>query len=329
MVKFDFLISSERSGSNLITKIIDGHSLYCGPASPHLLRVFKPIMSKYGDLTNSTKWDTFINDVLDFFNCKIGIWEANYTKQELKAIKDRSLASVVKYIYKKETCIHSKTNVFIKEVRTYDLVSYINQTFIKPKFIWLVRDPRDMALSWSKSPVHRGDIVRASNIWKYDQRATIDIYKQLKDSKNILLLKYEDLISNQLEAMQMVCNFLDIEFENQMINFYKSKMSITNASKTDNWRNLNKEIISNNSKKYESDLSSDQIQFIEYVCSTEMEYLGYNKDYERLSDNDFETIQRDLLSKERYNKPEYNFISEEEKLKRTKWYDKLLQIQNH
>lgn len=49
-MKFDFLICSERSGSNLITKLLDNHSKYCGPTPPHLLRVFYPVLDKYGDL---------------------------------------------------------------------------------------------------------------------------------------------------------------------------------------------------------------------------------------------------------------------------------------
>jgi len=327
-VKFDFLICSERSGSNLITKLIDSHSLYCGPTPPHLLRVFEPLMVKYGDLDKYSNWERFIGDVLDFFNCKIGVWEARFSKHELMSIKNRSLAAVVKYIYKKEADIHNKTHVFIKEVRAYNLVDYVSRVFSNPKFIWLVRDPRDMALSWSKSPVHRGDIVRASNIWKNDQKASMKIYKQLKDKKNVLLVKYEDLITKQEQVMQTVCSFLEIDFEDKMINFHKNKMSVANASTTDNWKNLNKKIMTHNSKKYKTGLNELQIQYIEYTCCLEMEYLGYKRDYGLLSDNQFKVVHEDLLSKERYEKPEYNFISEDEKKKRALWYDKLLNIQN-
>lgn len=328
MMKFNFLICSERSGSNLLTKLIDNHSLYCGPTPPHLLRVFEPIMDKYGDLENYAHWEKFINDVLEFFNCKIGVWESSFTKQELSTLKERSLENVVRYIYTKEAEIHNKAHVFIKEVRTYNLVPFIKNAYSEAKFIWLVRDPRDMALSWSKSPVHRGDIVRAAQIWKKDQYESIKIYKQLEKSNTILLVKYEDLISKQEQIMQLICDFLNIEFENEMVDFHKNKMSMANSSKTDNWKNLNKSIMTNNSKKYQTGLSRSQIQFVEYVCKEEMEFLGYNKDFALLSNEDFETIHQDLLPKERHEKQEYNLISEEEKQKRTKWYDKLLQIQN-
>ena len=37
MVSFDFLICSERSGSNLIAKVMDTHPDACGPFPPHIL----------------------------------------------------------------------------------------------------------------------------------------------------------------------------------------------------------------------------------------------------------------------------------------------------
>jgi len=154
------------------------------------------------------------------------------------------------------------------------------------------------------------------------------IYKQLKDKKNVLLVKYEDLITKQEQVMQTVCSFLEIDFEDKMINFHKNKMSVANASTTDNWKNLNKKIMTHNSKKYKTGLNELQIQYIEYTCCLEMEYLGYKRDYGLLSDNQFKVVHEDLLSKERYEKPEYNFISEDEKKKRALWYDKLLNIQN-
>lgn len=326
-MKFDFLICSERSGSNLITKLLDNHSKYCGPTPPHLLRVFEPVMFKYGDLNNSENWNAFVNDIYEFFNCKIGVWKAHLTKEELLLVKIRTLAEVVKYIYNKEAKNHNKENVFVKEVRTYNFLPFIKDNFTSSKFIWLVRDPRDMVLSWSKSPVHRGDIVRASKIWREDQQKTIELYEKLKHTQTFLLVKYEDLITNQKEVLNSICDFLDVDFEKSMIEFHKNKMSIANAGKTDNWKNLNKEIIVNNSKKYLENFSKEQIQYIEYICQEEMDYFGYEKEYELLNEYDFKVLKEKLSIQERNEKPEYQLISEDEKLKREKWYAKFLEIQ--
>lgn len=325
-MKFDFLISSERSGSNLITKLLDNHSQYCGPTPPHLLRVFYPVIDKYGDLKNDENWTHLVQDVLEFFNAKIGVWQTQFSKEELIKIEPRNLASLVTYIYIKEAELHSKGRVFIKEVRTYDFFNEINKDFSGAKFIWLVRDPRDMALSWSQSPVHRGDIVRASNIWQKNQSETLKLYQQFPGK--ILLVKYEDLISNQEHELQRICKFLDIAFEQEMVDYHKKKISQDNAAQTDNWKNLNQSIIKDNSKKYLKALKREQIQFIEFVCREELNVLEYKLEFSLISNDEFDELLMSLQKEERNEKQEYQLISEEEKLKRTIWYKKLLEIQS-
>ncbi|AWM13036.1 hypothetical protein DI487_03595 [Flavobacterium sediminis] len=324
-MKFDFLISSERSGSNLITKLIDNHSLYCGPTPPHLLRVFDPVMDKYGNLEEEANWDAFIKDIHDFFYCKIGVWKSDFSKEELKSVAPRTLANVVRYIYEKEAKAHHKTKVFVKEVRTYDFFNAVVQGFDDAKFIWLVRDPRDMALSWSKSPVHRGDIVRSARVWAKNQSETLKLFKQFPDK--ILLVKYEDLILNQDAELQKICNFLDIAYETTMVDYHKNKISRENAVQTDNWKNLDKSIIKDNSKKYLKSLTKEQIQFIEYVCQHEMEALNYPFEFPVLSAEEFDVIEPLLQREERHEKAEYQLIDDEEKRKREKWYKKFTEIQ--
>lgn len=323
-MKFDFLICSERSGSNLITKLLDNHSKYCGPTPPHLLRVFYPILHKYGDLSEDVNWKKLVEDVYDFFNVKIGVWQTKPVKEKMLILNPRTLASLVQYIYNIEAKNHNKERVFIKEVKTYDFFNEINHDFPNAKFVWMVRDPRDMALSWNKSPVHRGDVVRAAKIWQVNQSETLKLYHQFPNK--ILLVKYEDLIRNQNKELKRICEFLDIEFEERMLNYHEKKISKENAVQTDNWKNLKKSILKDNSKKYLKSLRKEQIQFVEYVCYEEMGKLDYNLEFPIISNQDFENLSLLLQKEERNEKPEYSLISEEEKLKRTIWYKKLLEI---
>ena len=62
-----WLISSERSGSNLIIKIIDNHTKICAPVISYLIRFASKSSSS---LTTSKK--LLINSL---FYSKIGIWK--------------------------------------------------------------------------------------------------------------------------------------------------------------------------------------------------------------------------------------------------------------
>ncbi|TXB63701.1 sulfotransferase [Vicingus serpentipes] len=325
-MRLDFLISSERSGSNLITKLIDTHSLYIGPSPVHLIRSFALSMPKYGSLSNNKNWDTFIVDIYDFFNFKIGIWNSSFSFDELLDINDRSLEGVINYLYAKEAKSFNKNYVFVKEVKTYLFYDFIKKKFNNAKFIWLIRDPRDVASSWSKSPVHRGDIVRGSNVWKEDQLKTMSLYKELIHSNQILLVKYEDLITNQAEVTKSICSFLEVEYEPTMINFHQNKLASKNAIQTDNWKNLNRKIITTNHKKYLKSLSKKQIQYIEYLCREEMKYFDYKNEYPIITEIEFNKLSDALNKEERFEKKEYQLIDAKEKQKREIWQRKFFEI---
>jgi hypothetical protein len=327
-MNIDFLISSERSGSNLITKIIDNHSVYSGPSPAHLIRAFSLNMKKYGDFSITKNWNLFINDFLNLFVFKIGIWNTTFSFNELSSLKERSLPNAIKYIYTKEVKSLNKKRCFIKEVKTYQFYDFITKNFKNSKFIWLVRDPRDVASSWSKSPVHRGDIVRGTKVWKEDQQNTILLYKKLLNKNKILLVKYEDLISDQNKVTQDVCTFLGIKHEPNMINYHQNELSAKNANQTDNWKNLNKRIITTNHKKFLKNLNKNQIQYIEYLCKDEMNYFDYNFEFPALTKEEFAEISSKLSLLERNEKNEYHLIDNEEKFKRKRWQESFNTIKN-
>ena len=65
-VQFDFLLCSERSGSNLITQILDSHSEVSGPFPSHLLLRVGRHVARYGDLRDDASWRALVTDVVDY-----------------------------------------------------------------------------------------------------------------------------------------------------------------------------------------------------------------------------------------------------------------------
>ena len=101
---FDFLMCSERSGSNLITKLLNAHPRVCGPFPSHLFRTISSNYTGYGDLSTDANWETFIE--------------------------------------------------------------YLLAHFPGSRYLWVVRDPRDMVLTWRT--LAYGGAVRATDVWLAD-----------------------------------------------------------------------------------------------------------------------------------------------------------------
>ncbi|MEM6298471.1 MAG: sulfotransferase, partial [Bacteroidota bacterium] len=245
---------------------------------------------------------------------KLGNWNAQFETEEFQTCT--SFSQFYQKLYLKEANLQGKSSVFIKENHTYKYYDYINSAFDNPKFIFLVRDPRDMALSWTRSPIHRGDIVRAAKIWQTDQSESI---KLLKAKENIHLVKYQDLLINFEEEVKQICEFLEVDYHESMLNYHQNTYAQKDAKITHDWKNLSKPVMKNNFNKFKQHLREDQVTYIESLCHQEMSFLGYEFLYPLLEGKKFQDLEEKLLKEERHEKPEYQEVPEEERKKRVEW----------
>ena len=287
-----FLICSERSGSNLITRMLDAHPEVCGPPPTHAVRTFSQNILRYGDLTRDDNWTDLTEDLADLLANQLGAWRTSTPASEIRqAAAERTLAAALRVPYEREAAAHGKQTLFIKENQTERLLPYILTAFPDSRFVYLVRDPRDMALSWKLSSNHPGRVARGAEVWKQNQERGIACYGFLKPTGRIHLLRYEDLIEDPEREMNRICRFLDLPYSAEMLSFYGQGSTRANASRLKDWENLARPVMSGNSRKYRKALSGPEIEFVEALCRDEMEFLSYPLEYER---SDLE-IARDAL----------------------------------
>jgi hypothetical protein len=278
---FTFLICSERSGSNLITKVFDSHPGFCGPAPSHLIRAFANNILRYGDITLDENWRTLLTDVADYLTFQLGTWKTKWTADGLlRDVEERSLAALIAHVYRAEARAHGKSRVFVKENQTFAFTPFLLTAYPKAKFLFQVRDPRDMVLSWKLSPSHPGGVRKGTEVWKSDQANGISLYGHIKEASKIAILRYEDLLANAEKELKRICTFLGVDYSPTMLEFHKQDQTVANAERIKGWNNLGKPLIRRNFAKYRGRLSEVEIRYIEAVCAEEMAFFGYDPDYD-------------------------------------------------
>ena len=140
----------------------------------------------------------------------------------------------------------------------------ISEAFPGCKFVHVVRDPRDVALSarkaWKKS------LTRVAYQWQCGVLAANDFYQEYPEA--ILTVRYEDLLADSRNVLSSVCNFLDLSFDESLLELTGSREKMGDAAgfpglKTDNTGKFEKGI---NERERE--------RFTSYIYS-EMTTLGY------------------------------------------------------
>lgn len=276
---FIFLMCSERSGSNLITKIMDAHHNICGPSPKHLFNPVTRNAFRYEPLAEAENWAILLEDIERLLGVSFSTWKTSFTKKDLCALAPRGkLANLLRNIFLEEARSHDKQHCFIKENQLYEFTPFLLTHFPEARFLYLVRDPRDMALSWSRNPTHMGGVVHGAQQWKRDQQQFMKNHAILRDKGLSRMIHYEELIRAPEETVQGICDFFGLPFDSSMLNFHENELTRRNAQTLPAWINLGKPIMNDNSGKYRPALSDDEIALIEHICRPEMHALGYEPD---------------------------------------------------
>lgn len=253
------------------------HSKISAPSPKHIMNPIFRNLFRYGNLTNKSNWEKLISDLHALYIVEFSIWNTNVSKHEiLTNVKCGDVAGLYDFIFGREMEFTGAELSFIKENQLYEFYPFINKFFPDSKFVYLIRDPRDMALSWKASKSHVGGFLSAARQWKKDQQNSLKLTACISED-NLYILKYEDLISNTSYHLKKLCKYLGLDYEEGMLSFYKSDTVRTNASREDNWKNLSKPVMSNNSNKFLQHMSKEDILFVEYICQFEMPYFGYER----------------------------------------------------
>jgi hypothetical protein len=307
---------SERSGSNLITKIFDSHPDICGPSTSHIADVLCPNLFKFGAM-NSLTWSQLVENVHTLLESKNAFWNKNFTFKELSEITEKNnVHALFDHIYSAEAQCHEKTSVFIKENRIYEFLPFFMQMAPNAKYLYMVRDPRDMAASWKHSYSIRGGAVRGAKVWLEDQQGFLKARSWLGNVR-VPLFKYEHLLDSPVETISKVCSKIGYQFHPDMLNFYLKPSTKENANRAADWQNVDKPLKTDNAGRYLERLTKQEIQYVEFLCQELMVAFDYKLTYPLLTQAEFDELEVELLLVEPNVKPAYEYeTSEDEKLRR-------------
>ena len=270
------LLHTERSGSNLTRSILGNHSHIHSPTPPNLISPFSKIIGLYGDLNNDKSFANLCEDIIYYLQNRHTKWNVTYDADYLfNKVPKRSLMSVIDTVYQEELIKSKKTIVFIKEIKLDKHFFHFYNTFSNSKFIYLIRDGRDAVTSAMTSSSFNTSADLFADRWNSEQIAFLSIYKTLKAQNKIIPVYYEDLLTEPEKLVKDICKFLNVDFEDNMLNFFKHKGRIEESKIVHGWKNLSSPILQNNFEKYKNYFSKRELFKIESKMFMTLCLLGY------------------------------------------------------
>ncbi|MFW5793380.1 MAG: sulfotransferase family protein [Bacteroidota bacterium] len=282
-----FILGNPRSGTSLFRLMLNQHSEIVAPPESGFLQWW---YHKYNDWTKkdnfSNRLELFLNDL--FTSKKIETWVLDREKLKNFIIAKNpadygTLIGCVYLAYKSQSdnirVIADKNNYFISHIPE------LKSIWPDAKFIHLIRDGRDVACSYidvdklktdspykPKLPIN---IEQIANEWIKNNRTIAQLHKE--NSENYFLIKYEDIISKTQKALRGVCDFLDLNFEYNMLDYYNQKnVSKAEPLQTLDWKEKTRDKPDPKKiKRYKHDLNQEQIKLFNRIAEPELKLYGY------------------------------------------------------
>ena len=268
-----FIGGCHRSGTTLLGSMIGAHSnCICVPESQFKIDVLSSIIS---NKFNEMNIRLVAKKIENHFRFKL--WEMemphiphNDTTLSYPKLLDRIVEKYSEKVGK------SDANIWVDH--TPANICYVNtlmELFPNSKFIHIVRDGRAVASSIMKLGWGPNEINKAAHFW--NEKIAYGLAAELHWGKDrVLLIRYEDLLTNSEATMIKICQFLNIDYQRDMIEGlgfrvpdYTSKQHALVGQKP-NQKRIN---------DWEVKLKPRQIEIFESTTHGLLTYFGYQLKY--------------------------------------------------
>lgn len=236
--KLVFLMGTQRSGTTLLTRALSSHEDIFVQNEISVHKVF-----------SENQKSQIIDNI----------------SEQIKVRHGRTLMDFV---------ADGKKIVGVKDPQLTEYISQLEQFLPEAKFVVIVRDARGVVASYIDNKWGLGTNAYTGALrWKTEVEQQLSFMARHPD--NFLLIRFEDLVQDMEKELRKVCDFVEIAFHSEMLDYHGKKAQFkANKSNINTNQKPNAEI----SKKWKSKLSEKEISIIDSVANVTLEKLHYSVD---------------------------------------------------
>lgn len=265
-----FVVGSARSGTTLLRLMLNAHRAVAVPPESRFITEIQysndPIdterfLSALGSNKRFEAWDLPPETVRE----EIGSDRVPY-------------ADAIAAAYRSYARVHGKNRWGDKTPRYVEHIPFISGLFPNARFIHLIRDGRNVALSYGNVPFGPKNVAKAAALWE------LRVSKGCRDGRALgggryLEIRYEDLVEDAAGEARDICDFLELEFDPGMLEYTeRAKDAVLDRAARFN-PNVTKEPTT--TRSWEQEMPEKHVAIFEAIAGDCLSELGYRRRYPR------------------------------------------------
>ncbi len=271
-----FMIGTQRSGSNLLRLMLNQLPEIAAPHPPHILQRMMPLLPDYGDLADDGNFSQLVEDICRLVELNPVPWEGVVLDRDdvARRCRERSVPAVHGAVY--DICAEAKgaRTWCCKSLANINYAAEIEACFGEPRYIYLYRDGRDVAVSFSKAVVGEKHFYHIAREWAATQEIALRLRERIGPER-FISVSYEELTAYPERTARLLCAFLGVAFRSSMLDYHGTREARRAAASSELWKNVTSPVMKNNSRKFLREASKRDIGIFESVAGRVLDALGY------------------------------------------------------
>lgn len=216
-----FIVGVGRSGTTLLRMMLDSHPCLTVPPETHF---WAKITESPGDFDDRTSFYRYVTSHATWKNLDLN---KSLFKKALKSQKKFTAAFGMRAFYhcyaltQNKPFYGEKTPLYLKSM------DKIQQQLPEACFIHIIRDGRDVALSYQKVHFGPNEITKLAKLWQ----DRIKEGRLLAKKVRYLEIKYEKLISNTEDVLKECMDFIGLDYSKKMLDYHEESKTKLEAMK--------------------------------------------------------------------------------------------------
>ena len=269
------IVGCGRSGTTLIKSILNHHN---NVSVVHETFYFDNIVKNLNKRKNVT-----YAEAIEYLLSRWWLKESGFTMESiLNQLPDDKGSKYDPYLLFQAMLLSSSEEEQVIQIgeKTPSHINYIDEIIEKVpalKVIQMIRDPRAVFTSYSKTNVGSNQVLPVVREWSNAYK----VYTRHMNSPNYLLVKYEDLATSPEQTLRSICSFLGVDFTNDLLSFYARKEQGFVQEQRHHAKTL-KPLTAERVGAWSGEISLYKRQVIENVLYEEMKSANYSGKYKKL-----------------------------------------------
>ena len=214
-----FVVGCGRSGTTMLRLMLDSNPEIAIPNESHFIPAFWAIRHRYMrggrlDAIQLTK------DIMKTRHFRLWKVPQENVLQEIKALDSPTFSEMIHSVFLSYAKLHGRIRWGDKTPKYVLFIPLLANLFPDSLFVHLIRDGRNVVLSYLSLPWGPGNIWKAAWKWRRDVTAGRTAGKRLGSSR-YLELRYESLVEQPQRVLEKVCDFAGIPYSEKMLEYHR------------------------------------------------------------------------------------------------------------